>query len=362
MKKIISLICILCAFNLIFAKSYEEAFEHAKNYEEQGKFVYALANYFDAMTLANNENKQNTATTDSTEIKSSEEKYKNANAKFETIASMIKEGKPGLDDYDAFELYDKWIDLLKEFEHYWTENCPLFIEFYKLRRKELNVEDRTAVYEVSFFPSKNKKYYELKEIFCEGLSKAINQNAWKTEILKNWPSYSVYNITNKKTSEDYFPENIPLIYTPFEADIYPYDVYDECRYINSKLFAPFAELHYYTYSEFRKKYETERSGMTITPYDLKFKIIDENENTIFQSKRILIKIRSYSIQSQAFTVSESQLKSIDSGNYKIIPTGLYLQYGKISDETIIEEDNRNWIKKLPELEISLENLEYKVTY
>lgn len=40
---------------------------------------------------------------------------------FWTLAEQIKNGNPGLEEFDKFSLYDGWMLLCKNSEKYWTE-------------------------------------------------------------------------------------------------------------------------------------------------------------------------------------------------------------------------------------------------
>lgn len=340
MKKLLTVVCMLISITSVFGKSYEECFEKAQKFEEEKKYAYALANYYDAMNIT----EENT------------EEYKTTRKKYNNIKQMIENGKPGLDEYDPFELYDKWVELLQEFEHYWTENCPFLFKFSKPERQSLNSENRTADYTIYVYAKESDKFYEIRKIVSNGLRKVASENAWNNENFEYWPHYSIYNTIKEKQNE-YIIDNIPLIYTPFHAKIY-----NSYRYFKPtfKLFAPAAELHYYKIVGNQK---TTSEDWRVLPYDLKFDIVDNDGNIIFQGKRKLFSggYSSYA-QYHDFTVSAAQLKIIDSGNYKIVPTGLYLQYGKISDQIVITEDSRDWIKNLTDFEIALDNVEFIVKY
>ena len=66
---------------------------------------------------------------------------------FWTLAEQIKNGNPGLEEFDKFSLYDGWMLLCKNSEKYWTEYPPYFFNF-PIEKGDLNYETRTASYNV----------------------------------------------------------------------------------------------------------------------------------------------------------------------------------------------------------------------
>lgn len=326
MRKIIISFCIFVLSSFLFADSFQETFNKAKKYEEEKKFIYALTNYYAAKEM----------------VDKNSEDFNIAEEKYESLKENIKAGNLGVEDLDAFELYDKWIELLKEFEHYWTEYCPMVIWVNKLERQSLNMENRTGDYSMQVITHKSDKYYEIKEIVSDGLIAAMRKNKWQNDNLEYfWPDYSVYNITCKEP-DNYLPDNIPLIYTPFDAKI---DGAYRSFKPDFKIFVPTVVLHYY--EKMGSTYSTDDSTC-ILPFVFKFKIVDLEGNLLFESKDILFRggyLAKYT-QTHKFTLTEEQMKIIDNGDYKIIPTNLNYLFGKISDENAIVITDFNWTKTL----------------
>lgn len=333
MKKLITVLFMLLTFSSLYSKTFEEIFETGKKFEEEKKYVYALAYYYDAKSFVDE---------DTNEFFIFDEKYKE-------LKDMIEQGNPGFELYDTFGLYDKWIELLQEFEQYWTEYCPMTITIYKAERNSIDIENRTGTYSIKVYAQTSDKYDDIKEILCKGLEIAMDKNKWTNENLKYfWPDYSVYNIVNKD-SDNYIPNKIPLIFTPYDAKIQgSYRSFKP----NFKIFAPTAVLHYYEKNG--NMYSTDDSTCII-PYQFKLKLVDLEGNTISESRYNMFTGGSFSLFQAIydFTLTESQMKLIDNGNYKIIPTNLYIIYGKISNENTIVKTNYDWLKNLKSKAISL---------
>lgn len=107
-------------------------------------------------------------------------------------------------------------------------------------------------------------------------------------------------------------------------------------------------------------------------YDVKYSILTDEGTVIFDSKRQILK-KNYEIGATTavqFTVPQNTMKLLDSGNYKTAFKDIHLEYGKIEIEPFcyeywengkrikIEEEQRErfWLKKLPEVEVKLENI------
>ena len=109
-------------------------------------------------------------------------------------------------------------------------------------------------------------------------------------------------------------------------------------------------------------------------YDVKYSILTDDGTVIFDSKRQILNDADYTGMGKTtavqFTVPQDTMKLLDSGNYKTAFKDIHLEYGKIEIEPFcyeywengkrikIEEEQRErfWLKKLPEVEVKLENI------
>ena len=133
MKKlfIIFTFSILIISNLIAQNmDYQSHYSKGKEYEKQGKWISALGEYYDAMVSEPNENGYQ------------------AYFSWETIATALENGNPGIGNYDEFDFIDNWLSVLQNYEQYWTENCPVLFFFEKPERLQLNRENKTADYQL----------------------------------------------------------------------------------------------------------------------------------------------------------------------------------------------------------------------
>ena len=176
MKKFIVMAVSAILSTTLFAQNaeYEKHFEKAKEYESQKKWIYALGEYYDAMTAKLSE----------TNI----DNYESYEA-WINIADKINNGNPGIGEYDDFDYVDSWLLLLQEYERYWTENCPKTIYFDKPVRTELNREKKTADYSITINLIDNLKFQEIDKIIQNGFKKAYKDD-WNIKYLKDWPKVS----------------------------------------------------------------------------------------------------------------------------------------------------------------------------
>ena len=145
MKKIASMVFIFglwisCVFGQ--NESFSIHMKKAKDFEAQKKYVYALGEYYEAMSV---------------------EKSLDGKTAYEgwvSLSEIIQSGKPGYGDFDEFSFVDEWILQLQDFEKYWTENCPILIICNNPERIELNRENKTATYEMKMTWQLSPKYKE----------------------------------------------------------------------------------------------------------------------------------------------------------------------------------------------------------
>ena len=358
MKKIIVMAVSAILSTFLFAQNaeYEKHFEKAKEYESQKKWIYALGEYYDAMTAKLAE----------TNIENFES-YEG----WINIADKINNGNPGIGEYDDFDYVDSWLLLLQEYERYWTENCPKTIYFDKPVRTELNREKKTADYSITINQIDNLKFQEIDKIIQNGFKKAYKDD-WNIKYLKDWPKVSFYS--DKKYDGKYFIDGTALTsYCTITDRLNPDG--GSTTYISEELLA---SLHS---KSVQKKIHTQRYNAALTPiqewtyldekhparklfnydydgssevslYDIKFSLRDNSNNILLQSSRynIAIKDSSYCKHVYEFkNVPQETMKLIEAGEVNCIVDELYLNYGKIDD--LVMANNRSYLKDLPDLKI-----------
>lgn len=335
MKKIIVMAITAILTVSLFAQNadYQAHLAKGKEFESQKKWVNALAEYYDAMVVE--------PTFDAVEAYTS----------YKQLSDLIENGNPGYGEYDEFEFYDAWIDIMKEYERYWSENPPRYFDV-KIKRDSLNRENRTATYSTWVESNLLKKYVEFEKLFKTGAQKAYKDD-W-SKCLKKWPIKSVWNAEKSGLLEN----NTPLVQS-------------------SEWTIPYTSFDYYTLGKDDKACAatTRLNGVTdVWLYDLKYSILTDDGTVIFDSKRQILNDADYTGMGKTtavqFTVPQDTMKLLDSGNYKTAFKDIHLEYGKIEIEPFcyeywengkrikIEEEQRErfWLKKLPEVEVKLENI------
>ena len=159
MKKIIVMAITAILTVSLFAQNadYQAHLAKGKEYESQKKWVNALAEYYDAMVVEPTFN--------------AVEAYNS----YKQLSDLIENGNPGYGEYDEFEFYDAWIDIMKEYERYWSENPPRYFDV-KIKRDSLNRENRTATYSTWVESNLLKKYVEFEKLFKTGAQKAYKDD------------------------------------------------------------------------------------------------------------------------------------------------------------------------------------------
>lgn len=308
MKGTIKRIALTAAFALCSTfvchaegSDYESLLAKARKYEEQGRYMYALGTYWDAM-------------------KANPKKAKDAFYAFGELALTIDDGNPGYDDYDEFTIYDGWLALCKDFEQYWTENCPNSFTF-SISKGELDMATRTATYYVHVNVDTSSKFDALAGFVLSGLKK-VRRKSWKG-IPEAWPAISVYWEEEKNMMKNGVALFRP-IFRRSQYDSLPATMW----YLNG-------------YSD--------NSSL----YDVKFDVTDENGKVLLSSGR---KRMGSSGGYEFKNVSQDIMKILDSGNARIVPTGVWLEYGKLTQSYY--NDSREWIKPLPEIAQDIHKLEF----
>ena len=358
MKKFIVMAVSAILSTTLFAQNaeYEKHFEKAKEYESQKKWIYALGEYYDAMTAKLSE----------TNIDNFESYEAWIN-----IADKINNGNPGIGEYDDFDYVDSWLLLLQEYERYWTENCPKTIYFDKPVRTELNREKKTADYSITINLIDNLKFQEIDKIIQNGFKKAYKDD-WNIKYLKDWPKVSFYSDT--KYEGKYFIDGTALASYWSIADLRNPNG-GSTNYVSEEYSAKILG------KSVQKKVHTERYNAAFIPiqewtylgekhpqrvlinydydgdsevslYDIKFSLRDNSNNILLQSARynIAIKDSSYCKHVYEFKdVPQETMKLIEAGEINFFVDELYLNYGKI--DNLVMSNNRSYLKNLPDLKI-----------
>ena len=329
LKTVVAAAVMLAAGIGVFAQNaqYNALLAQAKDYANKQKFVYALGSYYDAIAAEPSETS------------------KEAQDAFNALLESVKQGKPGIGDFDEFEIYDKWVLFLKEYEKYFTEYSPKAISFGPLQRQSIDRTTKTGIYTVSVTWNWTAKYMRISQAVLAGLKQA-RQSDW-TGIPEDWPKTSVYAAEFKAGT--YLKDGVPLWYQDkAEASL--------SRYTDKIIVAAALAEQGWVLRETYRGIDTYNK---FSLNDIKFTVNDLSGKVLLKSSRLMLTGTSTeednlasSTNSYTFTgVDRETMKIIDSGKVTIVPTELYLEYGK-PPESLITAD-RAWLKKLPEIKLDL---------
>ena len=334
-KKIFVLLIYMSVTFIVFAQeneNYERHLEKAKEYENHKKWIYALSEYWDAM------NSEDTG---------------NVNEAFSSILNLkdaIENGNPGYGNYGEFEYYDEWINLMIDYEHYWTEHFPYFFT-YSINKISIDRETRSAEYSIKLNLNITPKCRFLSEIVYNGLNKA-NTEYWDKELVDLWPNVSVYNFLKDKNG--YFIDGTALI--------------SNLQFSQYRMPAAFAYLGLYrNKNEFEKLFWSDRTishvvlefaRNTFLPYKVSFNIKNVDTGSILhttdlsvlyseQQSVLDVSYRSIRDIKPEFTIKVSQdvMSLIDSGKVEVTIKEIDLLYGIISKEFLKDNFETDLIGK-----------------
>ncbi|MBQ2313517.1 MAG: hypothetical protein II187_01280 [Treponema sp.] len=168
------------------AQTYSSLFAQAQAYEDAGQYIHAMGSYWDAM-LASPAQAQTALTA------------------YNRLSALIQGGKPGQDkDYDAFDLYDGWTALYRDYQQYWQEQCPFGFTIGTPQQAGLDMGSRTATYRVGAWSWESSRYRHIRDIVAEGYGKS-RSSGW-SGIPAGWTDidsadYAIqFSITDKKGS------------------------------------------------------------------------------------------------------------------------------------------------------------------
>ena len=361
----------------LFAQAEQNAspkshLQKAKECISQKKWVSALGECYDSVL------------SDSAE--DAEEAYNS----WTEISEAIKDGKPGLGEFDDFSIVDNWILALQDYERYWTNNCPFTIYFDKPERTELNREKKTADYrlriklkeEPKYFSNKKyniytQKFKEIDKIINKGFSAAYKKD-WQMDYLSNWNNssdhyrsfISVYE--NGKNNEKYLVNDVALIsrcavrknYT--DGNLYDDTTYASEQFCNKhrinpfcfkyqfgKQLAAFVDIPIWKSGEvFHLPYDVwnfYEAGFA-SLYEIKFSIRDNTGNILYQSNKhhICIFKDDYNFYEMK-NISQKAMELIETNEVKFVVDELSLKYGKINN--LVMAEDLSWLNKLPEIKV-----------
>lgn len=298
-KKVFSFLFLIVICGFCFCKSYDEILEDAEKYVYEEKWFYAYATFYDAF-----------------EKFPSEESIKAYN-EFKKIDLAFRSGMPGLGNFSNSELENKWIKLADEFEEYWTSHCPKVFFISELQRTGINFFNKTADFSVVIDYDDSLKYKELSSSVYEGFKFAYS-SSWK-KISSSWPLVSVHSVKN----DNYFNNGTALV------DI-------------GGSLSPSALISWHDIP----------NGATNSFYDLKFNITDLDGNIIYKGGRNIVGYKTIITLKE---LPQSSIRLIETNNIRVEPTGLFLEYGKISE---YDSSKRDWILDLPEVNLTNSNFEF----
>lgn len=318
MKKLILLVLVAFCSTSIFSQSaeYTALLKKAKDYEAKGEYVYALGTYYDAVA---------------TEQTSKGIEAYNA---FNSLAGKLSKGSM-LSVKGDEEDFLFWYNLKKNYNKYWTENCPRTFHFSELTKKT------GTSYSVKIDWELSKK--------CLAIISPIYQGYMHDCYIYKWSN------TEFVTSCKFYPDSDQL-----KA------VMDDCAiaYEDYNMFvtAAFATYDWYDRGFDRDcNFTSEPTGYTRnwtgTLNDLKFSICDESGNILLTSSRYLVGMNygEYIFES----VPSSVATLIDQKKVKFKIQGLFLECGNCNRNY---KSDRSWIKPLPELQISTSNVVFTSPY
>ena len=357
MKKTMLAVALMIATGLgLFAQSAEYAalLKKGKDYEAKKQYASALGTYWDAVAAEPTE------------------KGKDAYDAFLKLEAVIKDGKPGYGDFDEFSIYDNWVLLLKDCERYFTENPAHAFYLSAPQKGDIDRTTRTATYKVTVTSGFSEKAVRIVNSLADGLKKS-RKNDW-TDISEEWPFVSVLATSFKEGS--YLKDGIAIFYQNGDEikisgtkNVMGGKQIVAAAFANSawvlsdsdvdvaKATKKLTDTDRYMTKGDRMSYEIQQNFLgafaavaaqtmnNFSLYDITLAIVDENGKELIKGSRLLLdnNQKEYTFSG----VSQDIMKLIDSGKARVVPTGLFLEYGKPAKSGITKD--RTWIKPLPEI-------------
>ena len=357
MKKTMLAVALMIATGLgLFAQSaeYTALLKKGKDYEAKKQYASALGTYWDAVAAEPTE------------------KGKDAYDAFLKLEAVIKDGKPGYGDFDEFSIYDNWVLLLKDCERYFTENPAHAFYLSAPQKGDIDRTTRTATYKVTVTSGFSEKAVRIVNSLADGLKKS-RKNDW-TDISEEWPFVSVLATSFKEGS--YLKDGIAIFYQNGDEikisgtkNVMGGKQIVAAAFANSawvlsdsdvdvaKATKKLTDTDRYMSKGDRMSYEIQQNFLgafaavaaqtmnNFSLYDITLAIVDENGKELIKGSRLLLdnNQKEYTFSG----VSQDIMKLIDSGKARVVPTGLFLEYGKPAKSGITKD--RTWIKPLPEI-------------
>ena len=328
LKRIIAAVAVTFVAVSAFAQeSYDSLLKKAKDYESKKQWVHALGAYWDAMEAEPTE------------------KVVEAYEAFTKLSETIREGNPGYGEFDEFSLYDGWLALCKEYEKYWTDNCPYGFSL-SVKKGDLDMATRTATYTVKVNYGDTYKYKSIsgtlggRDKFGSRNKTAGLGRVWKSDwagIPENWPCASVFDKPDAEKEKQFLKDGIAL--TCHAKDSFE---------------------HYNMVAAF-KSMTNDGNHWETSLYDVQFNLTDENGKTLLSSGR--------AIAGSVCTfkgVPQDTMKAIDSGAYKITLAGVWLNYGLtkaysytvLNFSEMLESGDRKWLEGTKSMQLDASKIKF----
>ena len=303
--------------SVMFAQKYAQYISEAKKYEDQKRWCYAMGAYFDAVEAAES-------------LLDKQE----ASKKYDELKDVILDGNPGFGKFNDFTFHDEWKRLLIDAEKYGSSFSKYDIITGELNKGDLDYATRTASYSAKIRCEVSKRYEQTIDVVAKGYAKARRED-WK-DLPEDWPHLSasynndgVYNVNGAFV----LAFNAPNYY--FGSSMY----YLNCFNVYYEEF----DIYNYYFNTYGTKYFP---GC----FDYKLNIVDEGGREIAKGTRWLLGDG----DTITFTgVTPEAMEIIDDGKAYINPVACYIQYGEYDPDEDNVREGRSFIKKLPEMQISL---------
>ncbi|MCQ2600318.1 MAG: hypothetical protein MJ184_03045 [Treponema sp.] len=173
---------------------FNELKAKAEEYEKNNQLVHALGTYWDAM------GEEPALGVDLTDH-------------FIALTEAISSGKPGLGNYDDFELFDNWVALCEDYEIYWSEHPDeiFTIEVGKPEKGVVDMEKRTANYTLTVKQTRTKKFISINDAVMNGKYTAFSAHkaSWEKTIPEAWPMQTIFKDSKKVPLVKYLTVNFP---------------------------------------------------------------------------------------------------------------------------------------------------------
>lgn len=273
--------------------------------------------------------------------------------RYNEIAENLRKGIPGIGEFSEEEKHDAWVSILKDFERYWSENCPRKFSFSRLRkyttsevvqipftvevepdegngaktetRYKTEIKEK-ANYSVSVNSDFILKFYEMREIIQAGLRRARKAN-W-TDIPRDWPVDSIYRDSSISESGESGKSDNEINGTLFVN-------------YNGKSPATIVRI----------------SGTTFM--DLNFDVKDRSGRSLLSSGRKLVSSSDVIFEGIESEKAELIDRAIENGDILYSPSELFVVYGNPAK---ITNYSRDWVNPLQAKQFQLNKIRFESAY